>query len=128
MYRERGTVGTKSEVVDRKRVVNEVRDNRASHSMSQPVNGKGKAASNSVMIGKQLHDQNNSRDSRSGSLSKTTISDGEIRLLRLYCCCESLDSIRVRYLGSAPVSQFGFLTYDLLCFLIWVSLKHLKLN
>lgn len=78
MYRERGTVGSKSEVVDRKRI-NEVHDNRPSHSMSQPVNGKGKGAANSVLMGKQLHDHNN-RDSRSASLSKTNISDGKIRL------------------------------------------------
>lgn len=136
MYRERGTVGSKSEVVDRKRL-NEVRDNRASHSMSQPVNGKGKAASNSVMIGKQLHDQNNnSRDSRSGSLSKTTISDGEIRLLCLYWLLWiARDSIRVRYLGFAPVSQFGFLTYGFALFLnlgffeiYWIEWKLETLN
>ncbi|KAL1200625.1 Casein kinase II subunit beta-2 [Cardamine amara subsp. amara] len=71
MYRERGTVGSKSEVLDRKRI-NEIHDNRASHSMSQPVNGKGKGAANSVLMGKQqLHD----RDLRSASLSKTNISD-----------------------------------------------------
>ncbi|KAH0901451.1 hypothetical protein HID58_040954 [Brassica napus] len=75
MY-ERGTRGSKSEVVlvDQKRV-NKVHDNRASHSMSHTVNGKGKAAaSNSVTIGKQLHDHNG-RDSRPASLSKPTISD-----------------------------------------------------
>ncbi|KAL0716824.1 hypothetical protein Bca4012_066146 [Brassica carinata] len=65
MFRERGTAGSKSElVVDRKRI-NEVHDHRA-------VNGKGKAASNP---GKQSHDHQNNRDSRSASLSKTTISD-----------------------------------------------------
>ncbi|WZZ24690.1 hypothetical protein YC2023_008091 [Brassica napus] len=76
MYKERGTRGSKSEVVlvDQKRV-NKVHDNRASHSMSHTVNGKGKAAaSNSVTIGKQLHDHNG-RDSRPASLSKPTISD-----------------------------------------------------
>ncbi|KAJ0236802.1 Casein kinase II subunit beta-2 [Hirschfeldia incana] len=68
MYKERGTRGSKSEVMDQKRV-NKVHDNRASHSMSHTVvNGKGKAASNSVAIGKQLHDHSNSR-------SKATISD-----------------------------------------------------
>lgn len=115
MYsRERGTVGSKSEVVDRKRI-NEVRDNRASHSMPHPVNGKGKAASNSVLIGKQLHDHNN-KDSRSASLSKTTISDGEIRLLSFapliaisLCYRDSIAdcSIRFRNLGFAPISKFG---------------------
>ncbi|CAN6912706.1 unnamed protein product [Brassica oleracea] len=69
MYKERGTRGSKSEVVvvDQKRV-NKVHDNhRASHSMSHAVNGKGKA----VAIGKQLHDHN----ARPDSLSKPTISD-----------------------------------------------------
>ena len=68
MYKERGTRGSKSEVMDQKRV-NKFQDNRASHSMSHTVvNGKGKAASNSVAIGKQLQDHHNSR-------SKATISD-----------------------------------------------------
>lgn len=72
-------VGSKSEVVDRKRI-NEIHDNRPSHSMSQPVNGKGKVTASSILMGKQqLHD----RDSRSGSLSKTNISDGEIRFCLL---------------------------------------------
>ncbi|KAH0892513.1 hypothetical protein HID58_054942, partial [Brassica napus] len=75
MYKERGTRVSKSEVVDQK-CINKVHDNRASHWLSHTVNGKGKAASNSVTIGKQLHDHN-SRDSRSASLSKVTISDGE---------------------------------------------------
>nr|VDC95262.1 unnamed protein product [Brassica oleracea] len=75
MYKERGTRVSKSEVVDQK-CINKVHDNRASHLLSHTVNGKGKAASNSVTIGKQLHDHN-SRDSRSASLSKVTISDGE---------------------------------------------------
>ncbi|XP_009130842.1 casein kinase II subunit beta-2 isoform X1 [Brassica rapa] len=69
MYKERGTRGSKSEVVvvDQKRV-NKAHDNhRASHSMSHAVNGKGKA----VAIGKQLHDHN----ARPSSLSKPTISD-----------------------------------------------------
>ncbi|KAG2315312.1 hypothetical protein Bca52824_018434 [Brassica carinata] len=61
MYRERGTAGSKSEVVDRKRI-NEVHDHRA-------VYGKSKAPS---ISGKQSHDD---LDSRSASLSKTTISD-----------------------------------------------------
>ncbi|KAG5413289.1 hypothetical protein IGI04_000856 [Brassica rapa subsp. trilocularis] len=72
MYKERGTRGSKSEVVvvDQKRV-NKVHDNhRASHSMSHAVNGKGKA----VAIGKQLHDLNG-RNSRPASLSKPAISD-----------------------------------------------------
>ncbi|KAH0885106.1 hypothetical protein HID58_061202, partial [Brassica napus] len=64
----------KSEVVDQKRI-NKVHDNRVSHLLSHTVNGKGKAASNSVTIGKQLHDHN-TRDSRSASLSKATIFDG----------------------------------------------------
>ena len=75
MYKERGTRGSKSEVVvvDQKRV-NKVHDNhRASHSMSHAVNGKGKA----VAIGKQLHDHN----ARPASLSKPTISDGKSFLL-----------------------------------------------
>ncbi|CAN8325001.1 unnamed protein product [Cochlearia groenlandica] len=75
MYRERGLAGSKSEVVvDRKRI------NEASHhslSMSQPINGKGKATSNSsVSIGKpSSSSQHDNRDSRSASLSKTNISD-----------------------------------------------------
>ncbi|XP_022562813.1 casein kinase II subunit beta-2 isoform X2 [Brassica napus] len=72
MYKERGTRGSKSEVVvvDQKRV-NKAHDNhRASHSMSHAVNGKGKA----VAIGKQLHDLNG-RNSRPASLSKPAISD-----------------------------------------------------
>lgn len=108
MYKERGTRGSKSEVVDRKRI-NEAHDNnRASYSMSHTVNGKGKAASNSVTIGKQLnhHDHHsNSRDPR----SKATISDGN-HFLFLYCsyCIAScglqivrFNSIRVRNLGFA---------------------------
>ncbi|CAN6813919.1 unnamed protein product [Brassica oleracea] len=75
MYKERGTRVSKSEVVDQK-CINKVHDNRVSHLLSHTVNGKGKAASDSVTIGKQLHDHN-SRDSRSASLSKATISDGE---------------------------------------------------
>ncbi|KFK23543.1 hypothetical protein AALP_AAs66918U000500 [Arabis alpina] len=73
MYKERGTVGSKSEVVDRKKI-NEIRGNRDSYAMSQSVNGKGKGSSSSVLSGKQLHDHNN-RDSRSDSISKTNISD-----------------------------------------------------
>ncbi|KAG2241554.1 hypothetical protein Bca52824_096462 [Brassica carinata] len=68
MYKERGTRGSKSEVMDQKRI-NKVHDNRASYSMSHTANGKGKAASNSVAIGKQL-DDHNSRDSRSASSPK----------------------------------------------------------
>lgn len=78
MYKERGTRGSKSEVVvvDQKRV-NKAHDNhRASHSMSHAVNGKGKA----VAIGKQLHDLNG-RNSRPASLSKPAISDGKSFLL-----------------------------------------------
>lgn len=109
MYKERGTRGSKSEVVDRKRI-NEAHDNnRASYSMSHTVNGKGKAASNSVTIGKQLnhHDHHsNSRDPR----SKATISDGNHSIFffsSLYCSYCSISiviadySIRVRNLGFA---------------------------
>ena len=78
-YKDRGTRGSKSEVVDQKRI-NKVHDNRVSHLLSHTVNGKGKVASNSVTIGKQLHDHN-SRDSRSASLSKATISDGKIIII-----------------------------------------------
>uniref|UniRef100_A0A0D3BF62 Uncharacterized protein n=1 Tax=Brassica oleracea var. oleracea TaxID=109376 RepID=A0A0D3BF62_BRAOL len=90
MYKERGTRVSKSEVVDQK-CINKVHDNRASHLLSHTVNGKGKAASNSVTIGKQLHDHN-SRDSRSASLSKVTISDGEeaIETVKLLALKEGL--------------------------------------
>ncbi|KAJ4912524.1 Casein kinase II subunit beta' [Raphanus sativus] len=74
MYKERGTRGSKSEVMDRKRV-NEAHDNnRASYSMSHTVSGKGKAASNSVTIGKQLNHHDHHRNSRDPR-SKATISD-----------------------------------------------------
>ncbi|KAG2321809.1 hypothetical protein Bca52824_015022 [Brassica carinata] len=88
---ERGTAGSKSEVVDRKRI-NEVHDHRA-------VNGKGKASSNSA---KQSHDHHNNRDSRSASLSKTTISDGEI-----HCFVSSMDmnSLTVVVMGKGSVGK-----------------------
>lgn len=74
MYRERGTVGSRPEVVDRKRINGSLE--RPSPSTSRQVNGKGKgtvtaASAHSV---KQPHDH---RDSRSVSLSKNNISDGE---------------------------------------------------
>ncbi|XP_019088182.1 PREDICTED: casein kinase II subunit beta-2-like [Camelina sativa] len=74
MYRERGMVGSKSEVVvDRKRI-NENHDNRPSHSMPQPVNGKGKVTASSLLIGKQqLHD----RDSRSAHAVDISDTDSE---------------------------------------------------
>lgn len=72
MYRERGTVGSRPEVVDRKRINQAVE--RPSPSTSLQVNGKGKgtvtASAHSV---KQPHDH---RDSRSASLSKNNVSDG----------------------------------------------------
>lgn len=106
MYRERGMVGSKSEVVDRKRI-NEIHDNRPSHSMSQPVNGKGKVTATSVLMGKQqLHD----RDSRSGSISKTNISDGEIRFCPLY-----------RYFSMFIINRELFDSSSYLVFVAWVS-------
>ncbi|KAG5411405.1 hypothetical protein IGI04_007724 [Brassica rapa subsp. trilocularis] len=73
MYRERGTVGSRPEVVDRKRINQAVE--RPSPSTSLQVNGKGKgtvtASAHSV---KQPHDH---RDSRSASLSKNNVSDDE---------------------------------------------------
>ncbi|ESQ39855.1 hypothetical protein EUTSA_v10000988mg [Eutrema salsugineum] len=72
MYRERGTVGSRPEVVDRKRI-NEALE-RPSPSTSRQVNGKGKgtvtAAAHSVLMGKQSHDL---RDSR----SKNNVSNDE---------------------------------------------------
>ncbi|WZZ44150.1 hypothetical protein YC2023_040409 [Brassica napus] len=101
MYKERGTRVSKSEVVDQK-CINKVHDNRASHLLSHIVNGKGKAVSNSVTIGKQLHDHN-SRDSRSASLSKVTISDGE----------EAIETVKLLALKE------GFLVFDVINEIIW---------
>ncbi|KFK31400.1 hypothetical protein AALP_AA6G107000 [Arabis alpina] len=71
MYRERGTVGSRPEVVDRKRI-NESLDKHPSPSTSRSVNGKGKST---VAMGKQSNDH---RDSRSSSLSKNNVvSDDE---------------------------------------------------
>ncbi|XP_020871266.1 casein kinase II subunit beta-1 isoform X2 [Arabidopsis lyrata subsp. lyrata] len=77
MYRDRGTVNSRPEVVDRKRINDALE--RPSPSTSRQVNGKGKgtaATANSVLIGKQQsHDH---RDSRSASLSKNNnVSDDE---------------------------------------------------
>ncbi|CAN8245763.1 unnamed protein product [Cochlearia groenlandica] len=74
MHRERGTVGSRSEVVDRKRI-NESME-RSSPSTSLSVNGKGKgtvttASSKSVLIGKQ-----HSHDLRD-SPSNNNVSDVE---------------------------------------------------
>lgn len=75
MYRERGTVGSRPEVADRKRI-NQAFERPSS--TSHQVNGKGKgtvtASAHSV---KQPHDH---RDSRSASLSKNNVSDGELSL------------------------------------------------
>ncbi|EOA13810.1 hypothetical protein CARUB_v10026904mg [Capsella rubella] len=82
MYRERGAVNSRPEVVDRKRINDALE--RPSPSTSRSVNGKGKgtvsvASSNSVLMGKQQqlsHDKH--RDSRSASLSKNNnVSDDE---------------------------------------------------
>ncbi|KAG7536120.1 Casein kinase II regulatory subunit [Arabidopsis suecica] len=80
MYRDRGTVNSRPEVVDRKRINDALE--RPSPSTSRQVNGKGKGTAttaNSVLIGKQQsHDNNNHRDSRSASLSKNNnVSDDE---------------------------------------------------
>ncbi|VVB08222.1 unnamed protein product [Arabis nemorensis] len=73
MYRERGTVGSRPEVVDRKRI-NETFDKHPSPSTSRSVNGKGKgtvtsSAANSVLIGKQSHDHRDSRSSKNNVVS-----------------------------------------------------------
>uniref|UniRef100_A0A1J3FC18 Casein kinase II subunit beta n=1 Tax=Noccaea caerulescens TaxID=107243 RepID=A0A1J3FC18_NOCCA len=74
MYRERGgAVGSRPEVVDRKRI-NEALE-RPSPSTSRPVNGKGKGTVTAA-IGKQSNDHRDSR-SASLSLSKNNISDDE---------------------------------------------------
>ncbi|CAN8231619.1 unnamed protein product [Cochlearia groenlandica] len=69
MYREKGTVKSKPEVIDRKRT-NKVHDNLLlTHPLAPLVNGKGKsaaAAANSVSTAKP---------SRSASISKTNIAD-----------------------------------------------------
>ncbi|CAE6214735.1 unnamed protein product [Arabidopsis arenosa] len=79
MYRDRGTVNSRPEVVDRKRINDALE--RPSPSTSRQVNGKGKGtvtAANSVLIGKQQSHDNNHRDSRSASLSKNNnVSDDE---------------------------------------------------
>lgn len=79
MYRDRGTVNSRPEVVDRKRINDALE--RPSPSTSRSINGKGKgtvtaASANSVLMGKQQsHD--NLRDSRSASFSKNNnVSDG----------------------------------------------------
>ncbi|KAG7532399.1 Casein kinase II subunit beta-like [Arabidopsis thaliana x Arabidopsis arenosa] len=79
MYRDRGTVNSRPEVVDRKRINDALE--RPSPSTSRQVNGKGKGTAttaNSVLIGKQQSHDNNHRDSRSASLSKkNNVSDDE---------------------------------------------------
>ncbi|KAL0792955.1 hypothetical protein Bca101_064332 [Brassica carinata] len=72
MYRERGSVGSRPEVVDRKRI-NQALE-RPSPSTSLQVNGKGKGTvtASSAHSVKQPHDH---RDSRSVSLSKNNVSD-----------------------------------------------------
>ena len=77
MYRERGGVGSKSEVgpVDRKRI-NDVLDKqleRSSPSTSRAIKGKDRSAQ-SLLASKPPHDH---RDSRSASISKNSnVSDG----------------------------------------------------
>ncbi|KAK9266934.1 hypothetical protein L1049_027193 [Liquidambar formosana] len=80
MYRDRGVVGSKSEIgaVDRRRI-NDALDKhleRSSPSTSKGLNGKDKErlAAQSILTGKPPPDQ---RDSRSASLSKNKCSDEE---------------------------------------------------
>ncbi|KAK9267013.1 hypothetical protein L1049_027312 [Liquidambar formosana] len=80
MYRDRGVVGSKSEIgaVDRRRI-NDALDKhleRSSPSTSKGLNGKDKErlAAQSILTGKPPPDQ---RDSRSASLSKNKCSDGK---------------------------------------------------
>ncbi|AED95468.1 casein kinase II beta chain 1 [Arabidopsis thaliana] len=79
MYRDRGTVNSRPEVVDRKRINDALE--RPSPSTSRQVNGKGKgtvtaATTTANLIGKQQSNNINHRDSRSASLSKNnTVSD-----------------------------------------------------
>jgi casein kinase II subunit beta len=81
MYRDRGTVNSRPEVVDRKRINDALE--RPSPSTSRQVNGKGKgtvtaATTTANLIGKQQSNNINHRDSRSASLSKNnTVSDDE---------------------------------------------------
>ncbi|VYS69558.1 unnamed protein product [Arabidopsis thaliana] len=81
MYRDRGTVNSRPEVVDRKRINDALE--RPSPSTSRQVNGKGKGAVTAAtttanLIGKQQSNNINHRDSRSASLSKNnTVSDDE---------------------------------------------------
>ncbi|KAJ0242657.1 Casein kinase II subunit beta-1 [Hirschfeldia incana] len=74
MYRERGTVGSRPEVVDRKRI-NESLE-RPSPSTSRQVNGKGKETV-TASAAHSVKQPINHRDSRSASLSKNNVSDDE---------------------------------------------------